>query len=121
VLTCLVCVIVAVSDFTGHYAIALGAGVLVGAVMFMLGASKGGMRPIGLAAPHLMPKGPKQANDPNSSVGSALAASGIASSVFTNMHYPNAFRIFYTFCIVAGIVIALIMAWRGRNFQPSNS
>jgi hypothetical protein len=116
VVVCIVSVVILVADFTSHFAIALGAGVLVGAGYFILAVlAGGGMRPIGLAAPHLMASVPKQPTDPNAGIGCGLAAAGIASSVVTNMHYPVSWRIFYAFCIGAGVAIALWQSWRGRN------
>jgi hypothetical protein len=110
------CAALAVSDLTAHFAIALIVGVLVGAGMFLLSMSHGGgLRPIGMAAPHLMKDIPKRPPDPNANIGCALAAAGIASSVVTNMHYPLPFRDFYGACIVIGIGIALVIAFRSRN------
>jgi hypothetical protein len=111
-----VSLIVAVADFAGWFVVAFGAGVLAGAGFFLVGTAQGGMRPVGLAAPHLMPANlPKQASSPNAGIGCGLAASGIASSVVSKVHYPYAFRIFYGICICAGLVIALVLAWRARN------
>ena len=121
-LTLLIGAAIAASDLTRHYAIGFGAGILFGAIFFLLGAANGGMRPVGLAAPHLMPKDmPKRSTDPNAGIGCALAAAGIASSVVSNLHYPFSFRIFYAFCIVAGVLIAAGLAWRARNLPPSSS
>lgn len=116
ILIAVVGVIVAAADLTAHFAIAFGLCIILGAVFFLLGAAKGGMRPVGLAAPHLMPKDlPKRPTDPNAGIGCGLAASGIASSVVSNLHYPFPFRVFYGVCIVAGVLIALGLAWRDRN------
>ena len=107
---------VAAEDLTSHFAIAFGAGVIFGAGFFLIGAANGGMRPVGLAAPHLMPKdAPKKTTDPNAGIGCALAVSGIASSVVTQMHYPLPFRIFYGVFIVAGIFVAIFHSWRFRT------
>lgn len=117
--TALVSFVVVVCDITGHFAFALGAGVIVGALFFVASAVSGsGLRPTGLAAPHLMPDGPKRPSDTRAGIGCALAASGIASSAVTNLHYPLPFRIFYGFCIAAGVAIAVGLAWRSRNAPP---
>lgn len=99
---------------------ALLVGLIVGAALFVMAFARGGgmveanrldRQSLGLAAP------PRY--DPASAVGTALAASAIASTAMVNAHYPASFRVFFTFCFYAGIAIAWIVSVRSRTWKSA--
>jgi hypothetical protein len=48
--------------------------------------------------------------DPNASIGTAIAAAGIACSVVVDWHYPRPAHLFFGVCLIAGLAIALFRA-----------
>jgi hypothetical protein len=103
--------IIAVSALVGNYHfVGLIVGLIGGAGFVLVGMARGG----GLPEAGFAFGGDRRRGDPNASIGTALAAAGIASAAVANMHFPASFRIFYGVCIAAGILIATFLAWRHR-------
>lgn len=94
-----------------YHFIGLIVGLVAGVVFIVIGLARGG----GLPEASLGMYGEKRKpGDPNTGIGTALAASGIACSVVSDTNFPIQYRIFYGACIAAGILIALFLAWRNR-------
>lgn len=105
-------VLIAATALIGNFHfLGLIVGLLAGVVFLLIGIARGG----GLPEASIGMYGEKRrGGDPNTGIGTALAASGIACSVVGDSHFPAPFRIFYGVCIGAGILIALYLAWRNR-------
>lgn len=105
-------VLIAVTALIGSFHfIGLIVGLIAGVAFVLAGMARGG----GLPEASLGMYGEKRKpGDPNTGIGTALAASGIACSVVSDTHFPIGFRIFYGVCIGAGILIAVYLAWRNR-------
>ena len=87
------------------YALALIVGVVAGAFLLITGMANGGS--IGNA--RKVGQGPA---DHSTRIGVSLAAAGIAGSSLGQSHFPVSFRVFYGVCLVAGCIIAVVLAFR---------
>ncbi|HEX5323091.1 MAG TPA: hypothetical protein VFW40_04840 [Capsulimonadaceae bacterium] len=105
-------VIIALSALIGNYHfIGLIVGLVAGAGFVLVGMARGG----GLPEAGLSSTAERRKSDPNASIGTALAAAGIACAAIADTNFPITFRIFYGVCLAAGILIAAVAAWRHRT------
>jgi hypothetical protein len=95
-----------------RYALAMGIGIVVGAVMFLLGMAAGG----GLGNARAFDRKPQ---DVGARIGVALAAMSIAvEGLRADGPYPAKFRLFCAICQGLGALIALVLAVRYRSADP---
>jgi hypothetical protein len=104
-------VVIAVSALVANlHFVGLVVGLVAGAGFVVVGMARGGGLPeSGFAFDRERKKG-----DANASIGTALAAAGIACAAAADTNFPASFRVFYGACIAAGILIAAFLAWRHR-------
>src|SRR4051812_44181896 len=84
-------------------ALALTVGVIAGAVLLVSGMARGGS--LGNAR-----KFGQAPADQSTRIGVSLAAAGIAAASMGQSHFPVSFRVFYGLCVIAGCLIAVVLA-----------
>jgi len=96
----------------GWYTAALGIGIAIGAVLFLLGMAAGGA----LGNARQVGKAPA---DINARIGVCLAAAGIASGALgREPPFPFSFRVFYAIILGIGLIGALTLAGWGMKTPP---
>ncbi|BDI30207.1 hypothetical protein CCAX7_22580 [Capsulimonas corticalis] len=97
-------VVIAGAALLKIYALALIVGIVAGAYLLVAGMSSGGS--LGNARRY----GQTPA-DNSTRIGVGLAAAGIAAASIGQPHFPLSFRVFYGLCLVAGCVLAIVLAF----------